>query len=129
LQKAFDELILDDDFKELYKKLHRKGLDQVDFFVSSNLSFLLERCEEFPIEHSYLFYLGLLMGGNLLSKCLPQHKDFLKFGTIIEAKQLIKDFKQYLNDTIQSDTEQEIFIGRINTSYKIIKLVFDDYYK
>jgi len=130
LQNTFDELIDDEDpFYEIYKKLYRPDVDQVEFFISSNLSFLLERCEEFPIEHAYLFYLGLLMGGNILSKSLPQHQAFLSFGSILESKKLIQDFKQYLNDTIKTKAEQDTFISRVNVSYRIIKLVFDDYYK
>lgn len=114
-------------FKRIYLKLYRKDLSLVDVFISTNLSKLLRRCEEFPLEHAYMFYLGLLNGGNILSKSLPQHLEFLKFGE--PATDLIKEFKDYLNESVTTQTEKDIFTARVNESYRIIKLVFDDYYK
>ena len=132
IQKRLDELIeFDEDhpFKYLYIKLFRPDLDKLDIFISSNLSILLERCEEFPLEHCYLFFLGLLMGGNILQKYLPQHSSFLDFGSILQSKSLVEEFKQHLNNTIKTPAYQECFINRVISSYKIIKIIFDDYYK
>lgn len=107
-----------------YKKMYR-DIEVFDFFISNNLLTLLNRCEEFPLEHSYMFFLGLLFGGNLLTKFLPESTEFFKFEN---SNQLIKDFKDYINKTVDTKEKQESFINIVNESYAIIALIFDEFY-
>ena len=111
------------DFKECYNKLYRKILPN-DFYISYNLNYLLIKCKEYPLEHAYMFYLGLLMGGNILTKFLPEYTDFLKFQ---ESKKLITLFKNYLDTKITTKQEQERFIKIVNQSYSLVNMVFNDF--
>lgn len=110
---------------DFYKKMYR-DIPPFDFFISNNLLELLDRCERFPLEHSYLFYLGIMFGGNLLTKFLPEYTEFFKFDN---SGKLIKDFKDYINKTVDTKEKQESFIKIVNESYTIIALVFDEFYK
>lgn len=110
---------------DFYKKMYR-DIPLFDFFISNNLLELLDRCERFPLEHSYLFYLALLFGGNLLTKFLPESTEFFKFEN---PSKLIKDFKDYINKTVDTKDKQESFIKIVNESYTIIALIFDEFYK
>lgn len=111
------------DFKKCYNKLYRKILPN-DFYISSNLNYLLNQCENYPLEHAYMFYLGLLMGGNILIKFLPEYTEFLQFN---DSKQLINCFKNYLDNNITTKEDQEKFIKIVNKSYALINLVFNDF--
>lgn len=111
--------------KDFYKKMYR-DIEPLDFFISNNLLELLDRCERFPLEHSYLFHLGILFGGNLLTKFLPESTEFFKFEN---PSKLIKDFKDYINKTVDTKEKQESFIKIVNESYTIIALIFDEFYK
>lgn len=110
---------------DFYKKMHR-NIQPFDFFISNNLLELLDRCEKYPLEHSYMFFLGLLFGGNLLTKFLPESTEFFKFEN---PSKLIKDFKDYINKTVDTKEKQESFIKIVNESYTIIALIFDEFYK
>lgn len=126
IQNKFNQEIKKDnfsDFKECYNKLYRKILPN-DFYISYNLNHLLSQCEKYPLEHAYMFYLGLLMGGNILIKFLPEYTEFLQFDN---SKQLINCFKNYLNNKIRTKEEQEKFIKIVNKSYSLINLVFNDF--
>lgn len=111
--------------KDFYKKMYR-DIEPLDIFISNNLLELLDRCEQYPLEHSYLFHLALLFGGNLLTKFLPESTEFFKFEN---PSKLIKDFKDYLNKTVDTKEKQESFIKIVNESYTIIALIFDEFYK
>ena len=112
----------------LKKKLH-KNIILPDMFITHNLSKLMLMCSKYPIEHEYLFKLGLLAGGNLLKKYIDEkHHDFLTFNSEDSNFKLIKQFKTYLNDSLIDENEQELFIHIVKESYKIIKLCFDDFY-
>ena len=106
----------------LQTKLYRK-IEQPDMYITPNLSSLLKYCRDFNLESSYQFYLGLLFGGNMLKKMLPEHYDFL---TYTESKELITEFKDYLNNHV---TNQALFIKNVNDAYKLIKCVFDEFYE
>lgn len=111
------------DFKEIYKKLYRH-IEPLDLFISDNLLKLLNRCEKYPLEHCYMFYLGIIKGGNLLTKYLPEYKLFFKYEN---SNELVKEFKDYLDNNIDTKEKQEKFIKIVNESYSIIKLVFDNF--
>lgn len=114
LENVYNISNIDD---KLYRRINK---NDINFPDSDNLKELLERCERYPLEHIYMFYLGLLFGGNMLSKMLPQHLQFLKFE---EPKERIDILKKYLNDNVENTKE---FINKVNVSYSIIKNVFDD---
>lgn len=91
-------------------------------FITENLSKLLFRCSRFTVEHAYMFYLGLYLGGNILKKYISkQHHDFLTFEN---PKELSNNFKEYLNLNI---INQDEFISQVKESYSLIKLCFDEF--
>jgi hypothetical protein len=113
----------DDQYKNfniLFEKLYRE-LDIFDLYITPNINRLINRCKEYPIEHAYMFYIGLLFGGSLLSKKLPKHAEFLKFE---DKSSLIKEFREYLNVNI---TYRDQFIKVVNESYDVIKNIFDEF--
>lgn len=110
---------------EFYKKMYRE-IAPLDFFISNNLLELLDRCEKYPLEHSYMFYLGIMFGGNLLTKFVPESKEFFKFEN---SSKLVKEFKDYINKTVDTTIKQESFIKIVNESYTIISLIFNEFYK
>lgn len=128
IQETLDESKQYDSFCLIYKKLYREKLYNTDdIHISKNLSKLLLRCEEYPLEHAYMFYLGLLYGGNMLSKSLKNNGlNIDNFLTFKNPTELIKEFKEYLNANVNDQTN---FIKIVNESYNIISLVFDDYHK
>lgn len=108
--------------KLLQNKLHR----EIQTF--NNLTFneiqLIKKCKEFPLEHEYLFKLGILSGGNLLKKTKgisETHYDFLTFDN---SKQLVNEFKEYINYNVINKND---FIENVKNSYKLIKIIFDEY--
>lgn len=106
-------------FRLLFGKLY-KDID-VQFGRTKNMNELLERCIEYPLEHAYMFILGLLFGGKLLSRYLPEHTKFLQYDN---SKELINDFKDYLDENVK---DQDEFINIVNKSYKLISEIFDDF--
>jgi hypothetical protein len=110
-------------FRSLFGKLYKDITVNCDILeVSSNMNKLLNRCKEHPLEHGYMFILGLLFGGKLLSTYLPDHIDFLTYNN---SKELINEFKDYLDNNV---IDQDKFINIVNTSYKLISEIFDDFY-
>ena len=107
--------------EDLYKKLYRQ-IDLDDIYISPTLLEIIQHCRSYPLESAYQFYLGLLFGGNMLKRMLPEYTEFL---TYENNKQLISDFKNYLNNNI---TNQDQFIQRVNECYTLIKLLFDEYH-
>lgn len=107
--------------KALYNKLY-KQIDIPDIYITKNLNTLLQHCRTYPLESAYQFYLGLLFGGNMLKRMIPEHADFL---TYQDSKELIDEFKSYLCKNVN---EEDKFIQHVNKAYDIIKTVFDDFY-
>lgn len=101
---------------KLYRRL---DITDIEFPKVDSMEMLKKRCEMYPLEHIYMFYLGLLFGGNMLSKMLPEHYDFLKFE---EPKERIDILKSYLNNNISNKDE---FIEIVNESYGLINNIFD----
>lgn len=123
IQKEFSENITNfKNFEELLKKLDRDICCPVDIYISKNIENLLINCKKYPLEHAYMFYIGLLFGGSILSRKLPKYKEFLKFEN---KSELIKEFREYLNNNVKNE---EDFINIVNKSYDIIKNIFDDFY-
>lgn len=111
----------------LQSNLHRefkvkcKVPDEVPSVI---LQEILIHCKTYPLESAYQFYLGLLFGGNMLKRMLPEHNDFL---TYENSKDLINNFKTYLCNNVD-EIERVKFIENVNLSYKLIKKLFDEFY-
>jgi heme oxygenase len=111
--------------KRLQSLLFR-DIDQPDMFINEQLNELLILCKEYPLALGYQWYLGILNGGNMLKKMIrdPVSQEFL---TYTNSKQLIIDFKDYLDQSVTDPIKQEEFINVVNKSYKLIKRCFDKF--
>ena len=110
----------------LENKLHR-SIEQPEMFITDSLASLLSSCKKFPLEHCYLFILGLLKGGHILKKYIsPEHYSFLTFDN---SRELADEFKNYIDNFVTDENDQNKFIDNVKNSYKLIKLVFDDFYE
>lgn len=107
---------------DLQSRLHRdikKGLLNYDY---KGFEDLLRHCRSFPLESGYQFYLGLLFGGGMLRRMLKGHDSFLCY---MDSVCLISDFKEYLNGAVLNEG---LFISRVNEGYRLIKMLFDEFY-
>jgi hypothetical protein len=125
IQKEIQKRLEDPDsefesFRVLFGKLYKDI--NINFYVSPKMHLLLNSCKKYPLEHAYMFILGLLFGGKLLSKYLPNHIEFLKYDN---SKELISEFKDYLDNNV---TNHDQFINIVNDSYKLISEIFDEFY-
>lgn len=114
---------LKDNLNDIYKKLYRENCNP-DYFIEKNINLnnLILQCRNFPIENSYLFYLGILKGGNLLKRYIhDKHHEFLSYQ---DSNTLVNSFKEYLN---KEDFNKAEFISNVKESYRLIKLCFDDF--
>jgi hypothetical protein len=109
----------------LQKKLDRNCESKWQRTCSDYELQLIKRCQEFPLEHSYLLNLGLILGGNLLKKYIS--KDHHSFLTFENSKELSLEFKTYLNNNVYIDYQDE-FIENVKESYRLIKNIFDEYF-
>lgn len=92
--------------------------------ISKNMTELLDRCEKYPLEHSYMFYLGLLSGGSILKKYIDSdHHEFLNF---CDPKDLSREFKNFITKSIHQHYNIDYFISIVNESYKLIESCFDE---
>lgn len=117
--------ILDLQDNVLQKQLYR-NIDLPDIYITSTYAKLLKHCKQYPVESAYQFYLGLLFGGNMLKRMLPEHHEFL---TYENSKELITEFKTYLCKHVSKVEQQEQFIQNVNKSYELIKKLFDEFYE
>lgn len=114
IQKELDKYILPDFFKELYREIPLINMDMdIDYIISTlNLQDLLV--------YVYMFYLGILKGGNILRKHYPNHESTLFYFKNKEL--LISELKEYLNKTIVDENK---FINSVNDNYTIINKIFN----
>lgn len=113
----------DDDLQTL---LYRNISCPLETYRSGYLINLLEACRMYPLEHAYMFYLGLLAGGNLLRKYIPVEYQCL-LTSEIESKAIIIKFKHFLNSKIIDEEHQQQFINRVKASYILIAKCFDNF--
>jgi len=104
--------------------LSKSSVKVPDEVPSVILREILIHCKTYPLESAYQFYLGLLFGGNMLKRMLPEHNDFL---TYENSKDLINNFKTYLCNNVD-EIERIKFIENVNLSYILIKKLFDEFY-
>lgn len=101
----------------LHRDIEKPGID-----INESLNELLILCKKFPLELEYMFKIGLIKGGNMLKKYIPKHAhEFLTFNN---PNDLVKDFKNYLNENV---SDEQLFMKNVNDAYKLIKLCFDDF--
>ena len=109
--------------KKLYRNITFKDVQQIE---NDPLKKLLILCKNHPLELSYMFYGGLIKGGNILKKYVSiEHHPLLSFDN---PNELFNKFKDYLNEYITELHDQELFINVVKDSYNIIKLIFDEFY-
>ena len=122
IESAFSDLAYTN-FMPLFTRLRKNiNINDIDMNISANLEILLQKCEEYPLEHSYMFYLGLMMGYKILDKYVKD--DILSYDDS-KIKLLIKDFKNFLDNNVETE---QLFINTVSQSYILIKNVFDEYY-
>lgn len=91
---------------------------------------LVDRCRQFPLEHAYMFYLGLLKGGNMLRKSMSFADDAERLHRVDrllafdDASELVSGFKAYL-DHHELVIDPDDFIDRVRSSYDSIAQCFD----
>lgn len=121
----FNKICIHEIQKVLYfEKLYRDIQDtHYTIQTTPTLQKLLDHCKRHPLESAYQLYLGLLFGGNMLKRMLPDHSEFLTYD---DPKELIKDFKAYLCTV--PEIEQDAFIANVNACYVIIHQLFDEFY-
>jgi hypothetical protein len=118
------EVIQNNNKNEFIKELYRDTATCGKKSINPQLRLLLEKCENYPIEHGYMFFLGLLYGGNLLKRYLPDHSEFLTFE---DPKDKIMRFKKMLDNIKLED--QDSFVNIVNESYGLIYDIFTIYNK
>lgn len=111
--KMINELYIDVEYVENENRM-----------INEDISVILERCKKYPLEHAYMFYLGLLYGGDILKRYIPKYKEFLTFEN---GKDKIKRFKEMLDEVDSSKWES--FTEIVNESYKIIYIIFSKFDK
>lgn len=114
----------------LYSKLHRR-IQESEINTLEISDQIIEHCQKHPLESAYQFYLGLLFGGNMLKRMLPDHYEFLTYDENtngMSRKELIQEFKTYLCNNVK-ESDQEEFINNVNTLYDLIRDLFDCFYK
>lgn len=111
--------------KKLDEELYRKNIKICNTLNFESLNKLLENCQKYKMELGYMFYGGLMMGGNLLKKIFKDDQEFLTFD--VYPKRLFVDMKHYIEMNIDIKY-QDIFIYNVNKSYKLIKECFDVFY-
>ena len=79
--------------------------------------------------HLYIWWLGVLFGGQIIKKLINKNNDTLNNLTSVifdfecDSKELVREFRKYLNTTI---TEEDKFIRNVNEVYLMIRDVFDE---
>jgi heme oxygenase len=117
IQKCYDINKID---KELYRDIHNYS-DYVDVILKcQDVQKLLENCKNNPIEHAYMFYLGLLFGGQMFN--VKTDEDIL-FVTFLNKSNLISKVKCFLDKQVK-ENEYNTFIYNVNNSYKLIANIF-----
>lgn len=109
---------------DLKNRLYR-DVFQPEIFITNSLYELILLCRKYPLELGYAFYLGLLFGGNMLKKMI-NNKDDHDIFEFDNPTQLIKEFKNYLDENVTNEDE---FINTVNNVYKLIKEIFDEFYE
>ena len=83
------------------------------------------------MSHLYIWWLGVLFGGQMIKKLLNKNEELMEYIDVMfnfecNSRDLIRDFKDYLNELISSDECDERFIKNVNEVYLMIGKVFDE---
>lgn len=122
IQKHYDITTID---KELYRDIYHFS-EYIDVILEcKKVQQLLENCKKHPLEHAYMFYLGLLFGGQMFN---VKNDDDLFFVTFLNRTNLISKFKSFL-DLHVNENEYITFICNVNSSYNLISDIFTNFNK
>lgn len=122
-------------FKEFYKdydKQHEVNNDIINYKSVISLINKLHsdsRNKELLLSHMYIWWLGVLYGGQMIKRSItkrnPHLLDYtnLIFNFNCNTKTFIFDFKEYLENSINN---QDHFIDNVNEVYLLIQDVFDE---
>ena len=89
-------------FSKFNYKISEKDIE-ISLINIPHFKLFLERCHNHYLEHFYMIQLGLLFGGNMLKKILPENeKDFFDIEGLSDKGrlELIKEFKEYLDNKL-----------------------------
>ena len=83
------------------------------------------------LSHYYCWYLGVLYGGQMIKKVIPENfkPQYDLIFNIEHKDRYIKLIKNYINERIKEKEEQIYFIDNVNKIYKNIKNIFDEMFK
>lgn len=87
------------------------------------------RNKELLSSHMYIWWLGVLYGGQMIKRSINKQNPHLSeytdliFDLDCNVKEFILYFKEYLNNSI---IQKDDFINNVNTVYLLIKDVFDE---
>ena len=79
--------------------------------------------------HLYIWWLGVLFGGQIIKKLINKNNNTLSNLTSVifdfdcDSRELVREFRKHLNSTI---VEEDKFIKNVNETYLIIRDVFDE---
>lgn len=117
IQKYYDIGTID---KDLYREIHNYS-EYVDVILEcDDFQKLLKNCKSQPIEHAYMFYLGLLFGGQMFNVKTDEDIFFVSFSN---KTKLITKVKYFLDMQVK-ENEYNTFINNVNNSYKLIANIF-----
>lgn len=125
VQQVLSRHYKQDIFKKLYRNTREYEVETTE--ENKDLLVLVERCKKFPLEHAYMFYLGLLFGGSMLKRMLKDEDQ--AFFEYANRKELITEFKHFLDEYITDIQRQKQFIEQVNVSYSKIHDIFSAYLK
>jgi heme oxygenase len=83
------------------------------------------------MSHLYIWWLGVLFGGQMIKKLLNKNEELKEyidamFNFECSSRDLIRDFKDYLNQLISNDECEMKFIKHVNEMYLMIGEIFDE---
>lgn len=102
------------------RKSVRMVLDKINIDSENNELFIC---------HLYIWWLGVLFGGQIIKKLINKNNNTLNeltgliFDFGCDSRELVREFRKYLNSTI---LEEEKFIKNVNETYLMIRDVFDE---
>ena len=119
IQVQFKKYDLPDFFIDLYRKIPDDITTSNTVITNYLHNMTCDNLQDLLV-YVYMFYLGILKGGNILNKFYPDsiHNSLFIFS---DKNLLVNQLKDYLNKTI---INQQEFIHKVNVNYTQINIVF-----
>ena len=124
-----------DSFNCFYKDYSNRPSTNEDILNCKSVITLINKLhidsknKELLLSNMYIWWLGVLYGGQMIKKSINKHNPhLLEYTDVIfdfdcNIKEFITYFKDYLDTSIM---QKEQFIDNVNTVYLLIKNVFDE---